>query len=142
MDHKKIQTEHQRPMLKDLLRGDFKYSEIPTVTVKRYFRSANTEANNLIGSLTVSGTAALRLTYLNIQAATPIGSVSEFTFVDKDGTFDSFILGTPMAANPGITLKGDPYNPIHTIRPGTFNIYGLGTIVGGTYTIAFEGIQQ
>lgn len=148
MEHEKIHTEHERPMLKDMLRGDFKFSEIPTVTVKRYFRYVDgLTLDKVAGSVTVSGTAALRLTKLNLAAIQ--SETMEFSLADKDGTFATYLLGTTVAVAGGrgiqqqILLQGAPNTPIHTVRPGTFNIYNTGgSQAAGTYIVSFEGIQS
>lgn len=117
----------------DPLRAEWVKDTLPTVSIKKAAKFNTMGDNTALSSHTVSGTAYLRLTYLNLQCAT--GTV-DIALVDRDGTIDSFLLLT----NDSVTLQGNQYKPIHTVK-GTFTIYNVGSIDVGTFVVAWEGIQ-
>jgi len=95
---------------------------------------------------TPSGTAPLRLTYLNFSSSF---ERTDYSLADRNGTFDIIVVGTaisPAGAGVGargqqVILRGHPENPIH-VAEGTMNIYNTsGSQSAGTYIIAWEGVQ-
>lgn len=131
---------------RDAMSGVLKPKTIPTAIVRQgaITRFPTMDINKAVGSITASGTAPLRLTYLNL---TFLGAaLGEYALVDRNGTFDTFVLGTAALAGGltlGInkTLIASPNAPLYAVQ-GTFVIYNAGgSVADGTYSVAFSGVQ-
>ena len=120
--------------------GDVIPEMIPTVTVKKAAIQSTMASNTIRSSATpVSGQNSL-LTFLhlasNVQRTT-------FALADRDGTFDTYFLGTT-ATGEGVSrlLQGNWKQPIHVVK-GTFNIYnaGAGSYAAGSFAIGWEIVR-
>ena len=128
---------------RDGVSGILKPSTIPTDRIRPAIitRYPTMDIDKVMGSITSSGTAPLRITYMNMGYFG--GGVGEIAWADRDGTFDTFLLGSSTTVNGQamITLKGDTYNPLHVVQ-GTLRIYNAsGSVANGTYFATFEGVQ-
>ena len=139
-DNPQVRLSHD--VVREPLKGDLLVREIPTVSIKKYNRYNTMDLNSTVSSFTPSGTANALMTYLHLE--TSVGT-TEFALADRNGTFDSFLIGTPNAptnAQNKIVLQGDVMEPIHAIA-GSLNVYNLGgSVSDGTYVIAYELVQK
>lgn len=103
---------------------------IPTISIKKSTRNATASIDTVRSSyIPTQGQVGL-LTYFHLFSSGK-GS-STLALVDRNGTFDRFIIGTAVeVGNKEVTLQGDWKKPIHVIR-GSFNVYNVGGSIGGT----------
>lgn len=140
------EARHVVEFLKSDLTGDLQPRRLPTRTFKVHGRTRETATagedlpSGTVTKWTPCGTAPLLITNFHAMF---VSDYAELALADKNGTFDSIVVGTAVIVGDkkSVWLHGGEDDPIWVVE-GTLHIYSQGSLAVGTLDYAFTGVQR